>query len=125
MRPQTPTDESTPPSQPDVLICLDNVQVALRIGSALSQLGLTVLIKSTVELQELILPNGCQLVVTHTAMIGEVRSRLKAPIVNIETFIFDRADYLTEGHPRRFDGDAFVKRVVSVMNREQGRLATA
>ncbi|ASW08432.1 hypothetical protein [Rhizobium sp. 11515TR] len=111
------------PSQTDVLICLDNQQIASRISSLLSQQGLTVSAIPTSGLQEWLDPIGCHLVVTHTAMIGDVRTRLNLPVVNIETFIFDRPDHVTEGAARQFDGDAFVKRVFSVMNGTQRRAA--
>jgi hypothetical protein len=111
------------PSQTDVLICLDNQQIASRISSLLAQQGLTVAAIPTTGLQEWFDPTGCHLVVTHTAMIGDVRTRLNLPIVNIETFIFDRPDHVTEGAARQFDGDAFVKRVFSVMNGTQRRAA--
>lgn len=111
------------PSQTDVLICLDNQQVASRIGAVLSQQGLTVQAIPTSGLQEWFEPNGCQLVITHTAMIGQVRNRLNLPVVNVETFIFDRPGHVTEGAARQFDGDAFVKRVFSVMNGTQRRAA--
>ena len=110
-------------SQTDVLICLDNQQVASRIGAVLSQQGLTISAIPAAGLQQWLEPNGCQLVVTHTAMIGVVRDRLNLPVVNIETFIFDRPDHITEGAARQFDGDAFVKRVFSVMNGTQKRAA--
>ncbi|MDK4712770.1 hypothetical protein [Rhizobium sp. CNPSo 4039] len=111
------------PSQTDVLICLDNQQIASRISSLLSQQGLTVAAIPTAGLQEWFDPTGCHLVVTYTAMIGDVRARLNLPIVNIETFIFDRPDHVTEGAARQFDGEAFVKRVFSVMNGTQRRAA--
>ncbi|KAA1180384.1 hypothetical protein FP026_16240 [Rhizobium tropici] len=114
-------NQAPSPSQTDVLICLDNQQVASRIGTVLSQQGLTVLTIPTTGLQEWFEPNGCQLVVTHTAMIGQVRSRLNLPVVNIEAFIFDRPEHTTEGAARQFDGDAFVKRVFLVMNGGQRR----
>ncbi|MBB3285613.1 MULTISPECIES: hypothetical protein [Rhizobium] len=116
-------NQAPSPSQTDVLICLDNQQVASRIGTVLSQQGLTVLIIPTTGLQEWFEPNGCQLVVTHTAMIGQVRNRFNLPVVNIEAFIFDRPEHTTEGAARQFDGDAFVKRVFLVMNGGQKRAA--
>ncbi|TXH99326.1 MAG: hypothetical protein E6Q76_20150 [Rhizobium sp.] len=111
------------PSQTDVLICLDNQQVASRIGSVLSQRGLAVQAIPTEGLQEWFEPNGCQLVITHTAMIAQVRNRLNLPVVNIEAFIFDRPDHVSAGAARQFDGDAFIKRVFSVMNGTQRRAA--
>jgi hypothetical protein len=84
---------------------------------------LTVAAIPTTSLQEWFDPAGCHLVVTHTAMIGDVRTRLNLPIVNIETFIFDRPHHVSEGAARQFDGDAFVKRVFSVINGTQRRAA--
>lgn len=109
-------DDSPSPSQTDVLICLDNQQVASRIGSVLSGQGLTVAAIPATGIQEWFEPNGCQVVITHTAMIGQVRSRLKLPVVNLEAFIFDRPEHVAEGAARQFDGEAFVKRVFSVMS---------
>ncbi|MFT3999352.1 MAG: hypothetical protein QM684_03880 [Rhizobium sp.] len=111
-------------SQTDVLICLDNQQVAARIGSVLSQRGLTVSAIPTAALQAWYDTGGCQIVVTHTAMIGQVRSRLNLPVVNIEAFIFDRPVHVTEGAARQFDGDAFVKRIFSIINGSQRRMAS-
>lgn len=58
---------------------------------------MTVAAIPTAGLQEWFDPTGCHLVVTHTAMIGDVRMRLNLPVVNIETFIFERPDHVTEG----------------------------
>ncbi|OCJ07101.1 hypothetical protein A6U86_08435 [Rhizobium sp. AC27/96] len=110
------SDNSPSPLQTDVLICLDNQQVASRIGSVLSEQGLTVTSMPATGIQEWIEPNGCQVVITHTAMIGQVRTRLKLPVVNLEAFIFDRPEHVAEGAARQFDGDAFIKRVFSVMS---------
>ncbi|AYG68933.1 MULTISPECIES: hypothetical protein [unclassified Rhizobium] len=117
-------NQAPSPSQADVLICLDSQQFASRIGTVLSQQGLTALVIPTTGLQEWFEPNGCQLVVTHTAMIGQVRSRLNLPVVNIEAFIFDRPEHTTEGAARQFDGDAFLKRVLLVMSGAQRRIAS-
>lgn len=108
-------DNSSSPSQTDVLICLDNQQVATRIGSVLSEQGLTVTSIPATGIQEWFEPNGCQVVITHTAMIGQVRTRLKLPVVNLEAFIFERPEHVTEGAARQFDGQAFIKRVFLVM----------
>jgi len=110
------SDYSSSQSQTDALICLDNQQVASRIGSVLSEQGLTVASMPATGIQEWFEPNGCQLVITHTAMIGEVRTRLKLPVVNLEAFIFDRPEHVAEGAARQFDGDAFIKRVFLVMS---------
>ncbi|MFJ6323106.1 MULTISPECIES: hypothetical protein [unclassified Rhizobium] len=115
------SDNSPSPSQTDVLICLDNQQAATRIGSVLSERGLSVTAIPSNGIQEWFEPNGCQVVVTHTAMIGEVRTRLKLPIVNLEAFIFDRPEHVTEGAARQFDGEAFIRRVFSVMGDTQKR----
>ncbi|SCB07825.1 hypothetical protein [Rhizobium multihospitium] len=111
------------PSEADVLICLDNQQVASRIGSVLAEQGLSVAAIPATGIQEWFEPNGCKLVVTHTAMIGDVRTRLNLPIVNLEAFIFDRPDHVAEGAARQFDGEAFIKRVFSVMSGTQRRAA--
>ncbi|MBB6487846.1 hypothetical protein [Rhizobium lusitanum] len=115
------SDNSPAPSQTDVLICLDNQQAATRIGSVLSERGLTVASIPSTGIQQWFEPSGCQVVVTHTAMIGEVRTRLKLPIVNLEAFIFDRPEHVTEGAARQFDGEAFVKRVFAIMGDTQKR----
>ena len=115
------SDDSPSPSQTDVLICLDNQQAATRISSVLSERGLSVTAIPSTGIQEWFEPNGCQVVVTHTAMIGEVRNRLKLPIVNFEAFIFDRPEHVTEGAARQFDGEAFIKRIFSVMGDTQKR----
>lgn len=109
------SDNSSSHSPTDVLICLDNQQVASRIGSVLSEQGLTVAAIPSTGIQEWFEPNGCQVVITHTAMIGQVRMRLKLPVVNLEAFIFERPDHVVEGAARQFDSDAFIKRVFSVM----------
>ncbi|ENN88146.1 hypothetical protein RHSP_39398 [Rhizobium freirei PRF 81] len=117
------SDNSPTLSQTDVLICLDNQQVATRIGSVLSERGLTVATIPATGIQAWFEPNGCQVVVTHTAMIGQIRTRLKLPIVNLEAFIFERPDHAAEGAPRQFDGDAFIKRIFMVMGDAHKRAA--
>lgn len=105
----------------DVLICLDNPQAATSIGSVLSARGLSVAAISMSGMQSEFEPNGCRVVITHTAMIGRVRTRLKLPIVNVEAFIFERRDGSDAGSPKQFDGAAFVKRVLSVMSDAERR----
>ncbi|MGY5811315.1 hypothetical protein ACXHXG_26870 [Rhizobium sp. LEGMi198b] len=105
----------------DVLICLDNQQVATRIGSVLSARGLTVAAVPASGMDAEFETKGCQVVVTHTAMIGRVRNRLRLPVVNVEAFIFERPDHSTEGAPKQFDGAAFVKRVLTVMSDAERR----
>lgn len=105
----------------DVLICVDNPQAATSIGSVLSARGLSVAAISMSGMQSEFEPNGCRVVITHTAMIGQVRNRLKLPIINVEAFIFERQDRSDTGSPKRFDGAAFVARVLSVMSDAEKR----
>ncbi|HEY0125168.1 MAG TPA: hypothetical protein VGC14_26080 [Rhizobium sp.] len=107
--------------QPDVLICLDNPRAATSIGSVLSARGLSVAAISMSGMQSEFEPNGCRVVITHTAMIGRVRSRLKLPVVNVEAFIFEQPDHSSAGSPKQFDGAAFVKRVLAVMSDAERR----
>lgn len=107
--------------QTDVLICLDNPQVATRIGSALSERGLTVAALPAAGIDGAFEPDGYQVVVTHTAMIGRVRAWLKLPVVNLEAFIFERPDHSAIGGPKQFDGAAFVKRVLAVISDAERR----
>lgn len=105
----------------DVLIYLDNPQVASRIGSVLSARGLSVAAVSSSGMHGGFELNGCQVVVTLTAMIGQVRALLKLPVVNLEAFIFERPDHLSEGASKQFDGPAFLKRVLAVMSDAERR----
>ncbi|MEF0941763.1 hypothetical protein [Rhizobium sp. BR 362] len=114
-------DSPSQHSQADVLICLDNQQVATHIGSVLSARGLTVAAVPASRMDAEFESRGCQVVVTHTAMIGRVRSRLHLPVVNVEAFIFERPDHSTTGAPKQFDGAAFVKRVLTVMSDAERR----
>ncbi|MFS8055302.1 hypothetical protein QD357_21005 [Rhizobium sp. BR 317] len=114
-------DSPSEPGQADVLICLDNPQVAKHIGSVLSARGLTVATVPVSGLDATFEQPGGQVVVTHTAMIGRVRSRLHLPVVNVEAFIFERPDHSTTGAPKQFDGPAFVKRVMTVMSDAERR----
>lgn len=107
--------------QTDVLICLDNPQVATRIGSVLSARGLTVAALPASGIDGALEPNGYQVVVTYTAMIGQVRRRLKLPVVNLEAFIFERPNHSSDGGPKQFDGAAFVKRVLAVISDAERR----
>jgi hypothetical protein len=114
--------DSLPSDRPaDVLICLDNPQAATSIGSVLSARGLSVAAISMSGMQSEFEPNGCRVVITHTAMIGRVRNRLKLPIVNVEAFIFERQDGSDAGSPKQFDGAAFVRRVLTVMSDAERR----
>ena len=114
-------DSPSEPGQADVLLCIDNPQVATRIGSVLSARGLTVAAVPASGMDAEFEPRGCQVVVTHTTMIGRVRSRLHLPVVNVEAFIFERPDHSATGAPKQFDGPAFVKRVMTVMSDAERR----
>ncbi|ATN37384.1 hypothetical protein ACO34A_26825 (plasmid) [Rhizobium sp. ACO-34A] len=94
----------------------------MRILSVLAQYGF-----SAASISLAAMPDGqefssSRLVVTYTAMIGHARAMLNLPVVNIEAFMFEKPHEAASQQVRRFDGEAFLKRIFLIMNSER-RLA--
>ncbi|MFT4183861.1 MAG: hypothetical protein QM636_18295 [Rhizobium sp.] len=109
-------------SQPPVLIFLESHQAADRIRSALARYGLNAIVMDADQTPKSRDAADWGLVVTYAAMIGHVRSLLDVPVVNIETFFFEKLDRADLGAKRQFDGGAFIKRIFSILSAER-RLA--
>ncbi|MCX8997496.1 hypothetical protein NOF55_10280 [Rhizobiaceae bacterium BDR2-2] len=110
---------SFPSPERRVLVCLENPQAAVRIQSVLSQYGF-----ATTAISPAAMPDegelaGSLLVVTYTAMIGRMRAMLDLPLVNVEAFIFETPNAASPQPKRLFDGAAFVKRILAIVNAER------
>ncbi|MFK3780124.1 hypothetical protein [Agrobacterium sp. NPDC089420] len=102
-----------------VLICLQSPKSAARIQAALSQYGLAAIPVSLTERPYETDIAHSRLVVTYTAMVGRVRTAFNLPIVNIEAFMFEKQGEASSQPIRHFDGAAFVKRVLAIINSER------
>ncbi|WP_412065899.1 hypothetical protein [Rhizobium sp. SYY.PMSO] len=109
-------------SQLSVLIFLESDEAADRIRSALARYGLNANVIAAGQSPKCHEAADWGLVVTYTAMIGHVRSLLDVPVVNIETFFFERPDPAGSASRRQFDGAAFIRRIFSILSAER-RLA--
>lgn len=112
----------TSSSQLPVLICLQSPEAAERVRSALARYGLNAIVIAAGQSPKNRAAADWGLVVTYTAMIGHVRSLLDVPVVNVETFFFDRPDPMGSAAGRQFDGPAFIRRIFSILAAER-RLA--
>jgi hypothetical protein len=110
---------STPTSAQQVLICLQNPKSTARIQAALSRYGLAAIPISMAEIPAELDIAQSRLVVTYTAMIGHVRTVLNLPVVNIEAFIFEKQAEASAQPIRQFDGAAFVKRILAIINSDR------
>ncbi|MCR5942730.1 hypothetical protein FG152_18205 [Ochrobactrum sp. XJ1] len=108
---------------PQVVICLENAQISARIEALLRQHGvIAVGISPSAVSTGWDLPH-CRVVVTYTAMIGCVRALMDLPVVNFETFIFEKSDDAGSARKRQFDAASFLKRVFDIMNTKHRMLA--